>query len=131
MSIHRVAVLGASGNFGKPITHALLAAGFEVTAISRLDSTSSSSSFSTFPPTLRVVKTVYDLPSLTVALQGHQAAVCVVGPAGVHLQGVMVDAAAAAGVERFVVDDFGWGRGSRFEGFEGVQAGRVRGWDWA
>lgn len=43
------------------------------------------------------------------ALQGQDAAVCVVGPAGVSHQTAMIDAAEAAGVKRFIIDDFGWG----------------------
>ncbi|OIW23591.1 NAD(P)-binding protein [Coniochaeta ligniaria NRRL 30616] len=124
MSIHKVAVFGASGNFGTPITAALAAAGFDVTAISRLDSTS------VFPPGLRVARVAYTLPDLSQALEGQDAAVCVVGPGGMHLQSTMVDAAAAAGVRRFIVDDFGWGRESRsFPEFGEIHRGRTRGWD--
>jgi hypothetical protein len=115
----------ASGNFGQPITTALLSAGFDVTAVSR------SSSSHTFPQGVSVVRTEYTLPELTEALRGHDAVVCVVGPAGIHLQRMMVDAAEGAGVKRFVVDDFGWGRESKFEGFEDVHERRMEGWDYA
>lgn len=117
----------ASGNFGTPITTALVGAGFDVTAISRAESTSSFA-----PSGLRVVRTSYTVEDLTAALEGHDAAVCVVGPGGMHLQSVMIDAAEAAGVERFIVDDFGWGRNpAGFEEFGEIHKGRVKGWDYA
>ena len=47
--------------------------------------------------------------ALAAGLAGQDAAVCVVGPAGVPLQTVMIDAAVAARVKRFIIDDFGWG----------------------
>jgi len=97
----------ASGNFGTPITAALQAAGFTVTVITRVDSPS------VFPPDLPVLRTAYTTEALTAALAGQDAVVCVVGPAGVHLQTAMIDAAAAAGVSRFIVDDFGWGPTAR------------------
>jgi hypothetical protein len=40
-------------------------------------------------------------------MRGQDAVVCVVGPAGIPLQTIMMDAAEAAGVQRFVVDEFG------------------------
>jgi hypothetical protein len=48
-------------------------------------------------------------------MRGQDAVVCVVGPAGVPLQTIMMDAAEAAGVQRFVVDEFG-----RFPGHKGL-----------
>jgi hypothetical protein len=48
-------------------------------------------------------------------MRGQDAVVCVVGPAGLSLQTTMMDAAVAAGVRRFVVDEFG-----RFPGHKGL-----------
>ncbi len=93
----------ASGNFGTPITAALQHDGFDVTIITRVQSTS------TFPPGVPVIRTAYTVEDLTKALAGQDAAVCVVGPAGITLQAAMIDAAEAAGVRRFIIDDFGWG----------------------
>jgi hypothetical protein len=68
----------------------------------------------------------------TKALAGHDAAVCVVGPGGIHLQKTMVDAAVAAGVKRFIVDDFGWGKNvNSFSEFDEIHAQRIAGWDHA
>lgn len=58
--------------------------------------------------------------------------VYVVGPAGVHLQSTFVDASYAAGVRRFIIDDFGWGPNPRaFEEFAPIHAMRTEGWDHA
>ncbi|KAM0427918.1 hypothetical protein ACHAPT_007378 [Fusarium lateritium] len=116
----------ASGNFGTPITAALTKAGFDVTVISRTESTA------TFPSGLPVIKTTYSLENLTKALAGQDAVINVVGPAGVGLQSIMIDAAEAAGVKRFIVDDFGWGPDFQsFPEFEPIRAQRVAGVDYA
>lgn len=118
--------LQASGNFGAPITAALVQAGFDVTIISRAQSTA------TFPAGLPVLKVAYETEALARALQGQDAAVCAVGPAGIGHQTAMVDAAEAAGVRRFVVDDFGWGPDVRgWPEFAEVHAARRAQWDYA
>ncbi|KAF5020613.1 hypothetical protein F66182_7362 [Fusarium sp. NRRL 66182] len=120
----KVAVFGASGNFGTPITAALTKASFDVTIITRSESTS------TFPEGLPVTRTAYTLEALTNVLAGQDAVVCVVGPAGINLQATMVDAAEAAGVKRFIIDDFGWGPGfTSFPEFEPIRAQRTVGVD--
>ncbi|KAG9707177.1 NAD(P)-binding protein, partial [Aureobasidium melanogenum] len=65
--ISNVAVLGASGNFGTPITSALVAAGFNVTIITRLSSTTIHTSD---VPTLRID---YTPETLTQALTNQDA----------------------------------------------------------
>jgi glutamyl-tRNA reductase len=110
--------LQASGNFGAPITAALVKNGFEVTIISRVESTA------TFPSGLPVIRTPYTTEDLTKALAGQDAVVCAVGPPGMGLQATMVDAAEAAGVKRFILDDFGWG--PDFEGLPEFGAVRVQ-----
>ncbi|KAF4459886.1 hypothetical protein FALBO_13364 [Fusarium albosuccineum] len=123
-TIQKVAIFGASGNFGTPITAALTSAGFDVTIITRTESTA------TFPPGLPVIKTDYTLENFTKALTGQDAVVCVVGPAGIGHQPTMIDAAAAAGVKRFILDDYGWGPDFRsFPEFEPIRAQRVLGPD--
>jgi hypothetical protein len=118
--------LKASGNFGAPITAALIEAGFELTIISR------SESAATFPPGIRVIKVEYTTENLIAALCGQDAAVCVVGPAGIHHQIAMIDAAEASGVKRFIVDDFGWGPSVRgLPEFHNVRAKRMAQWDHA
>ncbi|XXH05569.1 hypothetical protein Hte_012001 [Hypoxylon texense] len=122
-TIKKVAIFGAAGNFGTPITAALVKAGFEVTIITRVESTS------TFPPGIPVVRTEYTTEKLTGVLAGQDAVVCAVGPAGISTQAAMIDAAEAAGVRRFIVDDFGWGPDFRSEPeFQPIGAQRRVAW---
>jgi hypothetical protein len=65
------------------------------------------------------------LEGFSSAMRGQDAVVCVVGPAAVSLQPIMMDAAEAAGVQRFVVDEFGRVPGSKgIPEFETVSASR-------
>ncbi|KAI5864722.1 NAD(P)-binding protein [Durotheca rogersii] len=122
--IKKVAIFGASGNFGTPITSALVSAGFDVTIITRIES------LSTFPPGIAIIKSEYTVERLTAALRGQDAAICVVGPAGNSTQEVMIDAAEAAGVERFIVNDFGWGPNFRsLPEFQQIGAQRRIAWE--
>ncbi|KAF4343501.1 hypothetical protein FBEOM_2527 [Fusarium beomiforme] len=122
--LNKIAIFGASGNFGTPITAALTKAGFNITIITRNESQS------TFPNGIPVIRTEYTLGALTQALSGQDAVVCVVGPAGISLQATMIDASLAAGVKRFLVDDYGWGPDFRsYPEFEAVRAQRVVGSD--
>lgn len=102
-SIKKVAIFGAAGNFGKPITAGLVKAGFEVTIITRI------ASDSTFPDGIPIIRTEYTIEKLTAALSGQDAAISVIGPGGLATQTTIIDAAAAAGVKRFILDAFGWG----------------------
>lgn len=78
------------------------------------------------------MKVAYTKEDLVKALLGHDAAVCVVGGAGVHHQTAMIDAAEATGVKRFIVDDFGWGPNVRgLPEFHDVHARRRAQWDYA
>ncbi|KAL8285626.1 hypothetical protein RB597_002610 [Gaeumannomyces tritici] len=130
--IKKVAVFGASGNLGAPITAALLEAGFGVTAITR----ASSSTPSSLAPSVRVLRTTDDSYSdddggqLRALLTGHDAAVCALGPGAVAAQPGIAAAAEAAGVRRLVVDDFGWGPAFRgLPDLAGVAAERRAGFD--
>lgn len=125
-SQHPLMVPLASGNFGSPITAALIRAGFDITIITRVQSTT------THPSGIRVIRTNYTVKDLTKALAGQDAAVCVVGPGGIEYQVAMIDAAEAAGVQRFLVDDYGWGPYVRgLPEFGAVHAQRRAGWDHA
>ena len=104
MAITSVAVVGASGNVGKAVVTALLASGFAVTAITRPSSTA------TFPPAVPVKRadpTSFD--ELRAALAGFDAVVSATahGVAAGAGQDALIDAAAAAGVRRFVPSEFG------------------------
>lgn len=97
-----------------------------MTIISRAESAA------VFPPEIRVTKVAYTPDNFVNALIGQDAAVCVVGPAGIHHQTAMIDAAESAGVKRFIVDDFGWGPNVRgLPEFHDVHAKRKAQWDHA
>jgi hypothetical protein len=73
-----------------------------VTALTRAGSKNS------FPEGVKVVSVDYtSIPSLTKALNGQQAVVSVLGPAGLGFQGNLVEAAAAAGITRFIPAEYG------------------------
>jgi len=103
VSIKNVAVIGASGALGSPILKVIVDSGkFNVTAVSREDSKS------TFPSSIKVVKADYNsLDSLTAAFKGQDAVISTVGTEGLLGQSVLIDAAIAAGVKRFLPSEFG------------------------
>jgi nucleoside-diphosphate-sugar epimerase len=104
MAIQKVTLVGANGKLGPAILHALLSAGtFTVTVLSR------TSSKSTYPPSVHVARVSDDLPDdeLVQALRGQDAIVVVFAGSNSDLQIRLADAAARAGVQRFIPADFG------------------------
>ncbi|KDN71227.1 putative NmrA-like family protein [Colletotrichum sublineola] len=102
MSVKKVVVVGGSGNLGSHIVDGLLASGFEVTALSRKESSA------TFPPEVAVKKVdLNSVEEVTEALQGQDAVVSAVGTAGYTSQKTLADAAVAAKVQRFIPSEFG------------------------
>lgn len=93
----------ATGNLGPAILNHLLNAGFQVTVLTRKSSTHS------FPSSVRAIPVDYDsLDSLTNALKGQDAVVSTLGAAALDKQQVLlVEAAAKAGVKRFIPSEFG------------------------
>lgn len=99
----RVAVVGAGGNVGSHIVTALLATGkHEVTAITRAGSTSK------LPDGLTAVKSIeYDDPvTIVEALKGQQVLIITVSVEGVNVSEKLVDAAAEAGVEWIIPNEW-------------------------
>ncbi|KUJ17542.1 isoflavone reductase family protein-like protein CipA [Mollisia scopiformis] len=103
VSIKNVAIVGASGSLGAPILKVILdSAKFNITVVSR------EGSKATFPSSVKVVKADYNsLDSLTSAFKGQDAVVSTVGTEGLLGQSVLIDAAIAAGVKRFLPSEFG------------------------
>jgi hypothetical protein len=94
--------LEASGNIGVPLVFALLKAHYTVTALTRADSNTS------FPEGVQVISVDYtSVTELTQVLKGQQAVISVLGPYGLVFQQNIVEAAAAAGVTRFLPAEFG------------------------
>ncbi|KAJ0162802.1 hypothetical protein CTA2_3988 [Colletotrichum tanaceti] len=101
-TIKKVAVVGGSGNLGPSVIRSLLAGGFQVTALSRKESSA------TFPSEVAVKKVdLGSLDEVTAALQGQDAVASIVGNDGFAGQKTLVDAALAAGVKRFIPSEFG------------------------
>ena len=105
-TLTRVAIVGASGNVGSHITSALLATGkHQVTAITRAGSTSK------VPEGIIAIKSIdYNDPSTLVeALKGQEVLINTVSAsaAGGDVQEKLVDAAAEAGVQWIVPNEWG------------------------
>ncbi|KAK6080772.1 NmrA-like family protein [Seiridium cupressi] len=106
MTIKNVALVGANGNLGGPILDALVGSGlFNVTVLKRASSRSNPTS----DPKVNIV-TVHDdmtFDSLKAALQGQDACIASFPLKDPELHLRLVDAAAAAGVKRFIPADYG------------------------
>ncbi|TRX91838.1 hypothetical protein FHL15_007157 [Xylaria flabelliformis] len=101
-SIKKVAVAGGTGNLGPAVLQQLLEAGFDVTVLTRKQSSHS------FPSSAKVAEVDYEsLESLTNALQGHDAVVSTLGGPALAGQLKLVEAAAKAGIKRFIPSEFG------------------------
>lgn len=86
---------------GAPIVKALLESGkFGISVLSRPESTN------TYPAGTKVFKSDYSETSLIEAFKGHDAVICVLGAAGFAEEPKLVDAAAKAGVKRFIPSEF-------------------------
>lgn len=91
----------AGGTVGSAVLDALVAAdNFAVTILTRPESTTN---FNHHVPVLRCE---YDQPSLETVFKGQDAVVCCVAIPGVQYEKTMIDAAAAVGVRRFVLNQF-------------------------
>ncbi|KAK9235802.1 hypothetical protein V1525DRAFT_251713 [Lipomyces kononenkoae] len=101
--IKNVTLVGGSGHLGTFVLDKLVASNkFNVQVLKRAGSSS------TFAAGTEVVEADYeDVESLKTAFQGQDAVVSLVGDAGVLSQKLMVDAAVAAGVKRFLPSNFG------------------------
>ena len=72
-----------------------------MTVLSRQESTK------TFPESVKVIKSDFSPSSIESAFKGQDAVISLVGHAGFEGQKVVVDAAAKAGVKRFIPSEFG------------------------
>lgn len=106
MSPTTVAIAGATGNLGKPVLEALLAAGHTVTALTR-----PGSNLSKLPlhhPNLVVRQVDFQsADTIAPALEGVDVVVCCLSTAMMSSQAPLIDAAFAAGVTRFIPAEFG------------------------
>ncbi|KAG9236531.1 putative isoflavone reductase like protein P3 [Amylocarpus encephaloides] len=105
VEIKNVAVVGGTGTLGTPVLNEIVNSGkFNVIVLTRSSSTNKPS----FPASVKVVPVdETSVESLTAALKGQDAVVSTVGTPGFLGQTVLIDAAIAAGVKRFLPSEFG------------------------
>ncbi|UKZ75709.1 hypothetical protein TrVFT333_003401 [Trichoderma virens FT-333] len=102
----KIAVAGATGDLGVPIVHALLEAGYYVTALTR----KGSSNTSKLPASsnLSIAEVDYSsVQSVESALRDHAVVVSTLTSTSVNSQNPLIDGAIAAGVTRFIPSEFG------------------------
>ncbi|KAJ8105205.1 hypothetical protein ONZ43_g7518 [Nemania bipapillata] len=101
-SITKVAIVGGTGNLGPAVLQQVVAAGFDVTVLTRNNGPHS------FPPSVKVAVVDYEsLESVTNALRGQDAVVSTIASAALSRQLLLVEAAKKAGVKRFLPSEFG------------------------
>jgi uncharacterized protein YbjT (DUF2867 family) len=105
--IKNVVIAGAGGNLGGPILSLFLKSPLNITVLTRPESKSE------FPSNVKVVKTDYTKDSLVPLLKGQDAVLSFLGSPGLgDAQLALIDAAAEAGVKRFVPSEFGHNTGN-------------------
>lgn len=103
MAIKNVTIAGASGSLGSKIFQKFISSGsFHIRVLKRAGSSSS------FPAGTDVVEVDYhSAASLTAALKGTDFLVSTLGASSLEDQLILIDAAIAAGVQRFLPSEFG------------------------
>ncbi|KAH9217964.1 isoflavone reductase [Leptodontidium sp. 2 PMI_412] len=101
MSLKSIALIGASGNFGGLLVPELVKTDLNITAVIR------ESSKATFPSSVQVTKSDFSLKSLTEAFEGKDAVVSMLPIDAAADQAVLIEAAIAAGVKRFLPSEYG------------------------
>ncbi|KAF1809825.1 NAD(P)-binding protein [Eremomyces bilateralis CBS 781.70] len=100
--IKSVAIAGASGTLGPHVLKALIDAQFQVKVLAR------SKKPGEFDAGVNVVEVDFtSVESLTAALKGIDAVVSTVAGTAIKTQTVLIDAAAVAGVKRFIPSEYG------------------------
>jgi saccharopine dehydrogenase-like NADP-dependent oxidoreductase len=105
-NIKNVTIIGSKSLLTKPIISALLPAGFNITILSRAETTVDTSSF---PSEVSFKSADYSShDSLVKAFEGSDAVISLVGPPnGYASQIQLIDAAVSAGVKRFLPSEYG------------------------
>ncbi|KAF4631366.1 hypothetical protein G7Y89_g6760 [Cudoniella acicularis] len=100
--IKSVAIAGASGSLGPHVLKALVDANFQVTVLTR------SKKPGAYDASVKVVEVDFtSVESLTAALKGVDGLVSTVTATAIENQTVLIDAAIAAGVKRFIPSEYG------------------------
>ncbi|KAL6404538.1 isoflavone reductase [Ilyonectria robusta] len=101
MSIKNVSIVGASGNLGALVLPELLKTGLNVTAVTRETSSAK------FPEGTKVAKSDFGLSSLTEVFKGQDAVISMLPILALGDQRIIIEAAIAAGVKRFIPSEYG------------------------
>lgn len=105
-----VAVMGATGQVGTPLTHTLLELGHEVWILSRRESDAKLDEYRSKGAKIIVQKDSLDNTTLTEHLKGAEVLICAV-PASKEIvneaEPIWLECAVKAGVKRFVPSEFG------------------------
>lgn len=102
-SLKNVTLIGASGNVGSAFLNSLIASGkFNIKVLKR------ASSSATFPGGVEVADVDFaSFESLKSAFAGQDAVISALGMTGLESQILIADAAASAGVKRFLPSEYG------------------------
>ncbi|RPA82823.1 NAD(P)-binding protein [Ascobolus immersus RN42] len=104
-NIKNITIVGSKSVLTQHIVSALIAAAFNVTILSRLDTAVEQSAF---PPSVVFKSADYaSHESLVEALKGTDAVISLIGAMGLASQLALIDAAVSAGVKRFIPSEFG------------------------
>ena len=106
MAPAKVALAGATGNVGLPTLNALLTTDHSIVVLTRKDSNNTSK----IPKSSKITVKEIDYSSvsdLTTALEGVKVVISTLATTVVGSQDVLIDAAIAAGVERYLPSEFG------------------------
>lgn len=100
--IKSVAIAGATGRLGPHVLNALVDAGFQVTVLTR------SKKPGALDADVKVLEVDFtSMDSLAAALKGIDAVVSTIGGTAIDNQTILIDAAIAAGVKRFIPSEYG------------------------
>ncbi|GIJ92658.1 hypothetical protein Asppvi_001936 [Aspergillus pseudoviridinutans] len=113
MSLENIAIVGASGNLGALVLPVLLKSKLSLTAVIRETSSAK------FPGSVKIVKSDFKLGSLTEAFKGQDAVISMLPITALGDQGVVIEAAIAAGVKRFIPSEYGSDSTTFFQGLTG------------
>ncbi|PVH77371.1 isoflavone reductase [Cadophora sp. DSE1049] len=101
MSLKNITIVGASGNVGRGILPTLLKSDLTITLLTR------TSSAAKFPTGVNVITSDFSLASLTGAFKGQDAVISCMPIPALGDQAVVIEAAIAAGVKRFIPSEYG------------------------
>ncbi|KAH6977509.1 isoflavone reductase [Ilyonectria sp. MPI-CAGE-AT-0026] len=101
MSLKKVSLVGASGNVGSSVLPELLKSDLVLSAVTRETSSAK------FPEGVAHVKSDFSLSSLTEAFKGQDAVISMLPITALGDQAVVIEAAIAAGVKRFIPSEYG------------------------